>query len=114
MRSSKGQVRKVERFVEKPDQKTAEKYLSHGGYLWNSGMFVWKAGVILEEIKAYLPDLYRQLKKMKTDAIDPAAWKTIKGISVDYGILEKSRRVMVIPARDLGWSDLGSWNALSD
>ena len=113
-RSSRAQVRRVERFVEKPDQKTAEKYLRHGGYLWNSGMFVWKAGVILEEIKAYLPDLYRRLKKMKSDVIDPGAWKRIKGISVDYGILEKSRRVMVIPARDLGWSDLGSWNALSE
>jgi len=114
MRASKSQVRKVERFVEKPDQKTAEKYLRHGGYLWNSGMFVWKAGVILDEIKAYLPDLYRRLSKMNSDAIDPAAWKRIQGISVDYGILEKSRRVMVIPVRDLGWSDLGSWSALSD
>ncbi len=116
----RGKCFQVEKFVEKPDVKTAERYLKHGGYLWNSGMFVWKAGVILDEIKAYLPDLYRQLKKMGSDvkmgrgAINPRIWKNIKSISVDYGILERSRRVMVIPARDLGWSDLGSWNALSE
>jgi len=131
----KAQVKavKVERFVEKPNRKTAEKYLKHGGYFWNSGMFVWKAGVILDEIKTHLPDLFKKLRRQAQPAplplvgrgkgrgeapepltINPKIWKSITPISIDYGILENSRRVMVIPAKDLEWSDLGSWNALSD
>ncbi len=134
----RGKCFKVEKFVEKPDVKTAERYLKHGGYLWNSGMFVWKAAVIQAEIKSHLPKLYNKLSLMfskpieetrfrpgagtvketeflpGTTAINPKLWRAIDPISIDYGILEKSRRVMVIPARDLGWSDLGSWNALSE
>ena len=113
---SKSQTRvfSVERFVEKPDGKTAEKYLKEKKYLWNSGMFVWKAGVILEEIKTYLPDLYRSLALLsQSQELDPRLWSKINAISVDYGILEKSKRVVVLPARDLSWSDLGSWSAFS-
>jgi len=124
---------KVEKFVEKPDRKTAEKYLKHGGYYWNSGMFIWKASVILDEIKSYLPKLYKTLSLMPVEEvwprpgrlpveeaeprpkdIDANLWKTITPISIDYGVLEKSKKGMVIPAKDLGWSDLGSWSALSD
>lgn len=95
----------VDKFVEKPDKKTAEKYVKAKTYFWNSGMFVWKAQVILEEIKRYLPDLYNKLSLKK--------WDSIKPISIDYGVLEKSHRVIMIPGNNLGWSDLGSWSAFS-
>ena len=95
----------VEKFTEKPDKKTAEKYYQARKYYWNSGMFIWKAAVILDEIKRYLPDLSSKLSLDR--------WASIKPISIDYGVLEKSRRVVMLPARDLGWSDLGSWAAFS-
>ncbi len=105
---------KVIKFTEKPDKKTAEKYIKAGNYFWNSGMFVWKAGVILDEIKAYLPELFRTLALIsQAKELDARIWAKILPISIDYGILEKSKRVMVIPAKDLGWSDLGSWSAFS-
>jgi mannose-1-phosphate guanylyltransferase/mannose-6-phosphate isomerase len=104
----------VDRFVEKPDLKRAQQYFKDKKFLWNSGMFVWKAGVILEEMKAHLPELYRTLALLSQSRdIDPRVWQKIEPISIDYGILEKSRRVLVIPAGDLGWSDLGSWKAFS-
>ena len=114
--SSKSQVKAcpVQKFTEKPDKKTAEKYLKEKKYFWNSGMFVWKAGAILDEMKAYLPELYRALALISQDKeLDPRVWAKLESISIDYGVLEKSKRVMVIPAKDLGWSDLGSWNAFS-
>lgn len=110
----KAQGSKVVKFTEKPDKKTAEKYLKTGSYFWNSGMFVWKAAVILDEIKAHLPELYRTLALIvEAKELDARIWAKISAISIDYGILEKSKRVMVIPAKDLGWSDLGSWSAFS-
>ncbi|PIZ83258.1 MAG: mannose-1-phosphate guanylyltransferase/mannose-6-phosphate isomerase, partial [Candidatus Omnitrophica bacterium CG_4_10_14_0_2_um_filter_44_9] len=105
---------KVDKFVEKPDKKTAEKYIKAKTYFWNSGMFVWKAGVILDEIKAHLPELFRTLAIIsQAKELDSRIWAKISPISIDYGILEKSKRVVVIPAKDLGWSDLGSWSAFS-
>lgn len=95
----------VEKFTEKPDQKTAQKYFKSKRYFWNSGMFIWKASVILDEIKSYLPDLNSKLSLVK--------WNSIKPISIDYGVLEKSRRVVMLPGKGLGWSDLGSWSAFS-
>jgi mannose-1-phosphate guanylyltransferase/mannose-6-phosphate isomerase len=110
----KSQGHKVTRFTEKPDKKTAEKYVKAKTYFWNSGMFIWKANVILEELKKYLPELYRTLALMsQSSAIDSRVWSKISPISIDYGVLEKSKIVSVIPAKDLGWSDLGSWNAFS-
>ena len=105
---------KVIKFTEKPDKKTAEKYIKAKTYFWNSGMFVWKAEVILDEIKAHLPELYRTLALIsQAKELDSRIWAKITSISIDYGILEKSKRVVVIPAKDLGWSDLGSWSAFS-
>jgi len=96
---------KVDKFTEKPDKKNAEKYCKAGNYYWNSGMFIWKASAISGEIKKYLPDLSQKL--------DLKNWDSIKPVSIDYGVLEKSRRAVVIPASNLGWSDLGSWSAYS-
>jgi mannose-1-phosphate guanylyltransferase / mannose-6-phosphate isomerase len=102
---------RVEAFLEKPDEKKAEEYFRSRRFLWNSGIFIWKAGVILEEMKTYLPFLYSNIRKITGKNIG-RIWKRLPAISIDYGIMEKSRKVVTIPA-DIQWTDLGSWQALS-
>lgn len=103
----------VDKFLEKPGLNNAKKYFKDKKFYWNSGMFVWKANVLLEEIKAYLPDLYRNLGRIKSVNDIPKVWPAIKAISVDYGIMEHSKRIALIPA-NFYWTDLGSWDALSE
>lgn len=115
---SKQEILEVERFVEKPDKSTAEAYVSSGNYLWNSGMFIWKASTILKNIEMHLPDLYQGLMKIK-DNIDKddieeilyEEYQNFDSISIDYGIMEKANSVYTIPG-NFGWDDVGSWNAL--
>ncbi len=110
----------VERFVEKPDFKTAEKYVASWQYLWNPAMFVFRVDAMLEKYRRWLPSSYRLLRRMQS-AIDTAHERsTIKRlfpkmekISIDYGIMEKDRQMLVIPA-DLTWSDIGSWSAVHE
>jgi mannose-1-phosphate guanylyltransferase len=111
---------KVERFVEKPDVVTAARYLADGGYLWNSGIFVFRADVILDEIGRAMPVLGEQLDAIRRTIGTPAYARTLKrvfpdcpSISIDYGVMEKSLRIAVVPA-EFGWSDVGSFAALSD
>ena len=111
---------KVERFVEKPDVVTAARYLADGSYLWNSGIFVFRADVILEEIGRAMPVLGELLQVIQRALGTPAYPRTLKrvfpecpSISIDYGVMEKSQRIAVVPA-DFGWSDVGSFAALSD
>ncbi len=111
---------KVERFVEKPDVVTAARYLAEGDYLWNSGIFAFRADVILEEIRRAMPVLGEQLDAIQEALGTPAYARTLKrvfpdcpSISIDYGVMEKSSRIAVVPA-DFGWSDVGSFAALSD
>lgn len=111
---------KVERFVEKPDVVTAARYLADGSYLWNSGIFVFRADVILEEIGRAMPVLREQLEAIRKALGTPGYARTLKrvfpdcpSISIDYGVMEKSQRIAVVPA-DFGWSDVGSFAALSD
>lgn len=109
---------KVLQFVEKPDSKTAEEYLAKGTYLWNSGMFVWKTGTILSEIKNYIPEVYSIIEKigvaLNTEAEEEALqqlYPQIPKISIDYGVMERSKRVRCMPG-DFGWNDVGSWDML--
>jgi len=111
---------KVLKFTEKPDLETARKYLKEERYLWNSGIFIWKARVILEEMRKYMPDLYQGLMKIKESIGTPQekevmgeVFKNLENISIDYGIMEKTDRALVIPA-DIKWSDVGSWAALEE
>ena len=111
---------KVERFVEKPDVVTAARYLAEGSYLWNSGIFVFRADVILDEIRNAMPVLGELLQVLDRALGTPAWARTLKRIfpdcpstSIDYGVMEKSHRIAVVPA-DLGWSDVGSFAALSE
>ncbi len=109
---------KVKRFVEKPDRKTAEQYLMDGRYLWNSGMFIWKTQAFWQALKRFLPSMHHSFCQLTNIFDTPhfmetveVVYKNMKSISVDYGIMEKSDKVLVIPA-DIGWNDIGSWTAL--
>ncbi len=114
-RAVKGGACAVKRFVEKPDAKTAEKYLKAGNFYWNSGMFAFKASVMVKEFKTFEPDLFSSLKKLtsqKTE-ITMEQYCTLPDISIDYAIMEKTKKGVVLPA-DFGWSDIGSWKSLYD
>lgn len=109
-------VFKVKTFAEKPNLQTAERFLASGDFLWNSGMFVWRADAILREIERCLPDLHQELLKIAEVLGTPQyqsrlemVYGLIRGISVDYGVMEKAENVYVIPGK-FGWSDIGSWD----
>ncbi|MGD9045943.1 MAG: mannose-1-phosphate guanylyltransferase/mannose-6-phosphate isomerase [Desulfobacterales bacterium] len=108
-------AQKLKRFVEKPDLSTAEKYIKAGNFFWNSGMFAFKASVILSEFETYQPELLAKMKTIFT--IDkPIARKDydqLTDISIDYAIMEKTEKGVVLPS-DIGWSDIGSWKSLHD
>ncbi len=108
----------VTSFKEKPDAETAQSYLDAGNYYWNSGMFSFKAGLFLEELKRYSPKIYdasfAAFTNAKNDAMIRISHDEMMAIpedSIDYAVMEKSDRVKVVPA-DIGWSDLGSFDAL--
>jgi mannose-1-phosphate guanylyltransferase len=110
----------VERFVEKPDVVTASRYLAEGGYLWNSGIFLFRADVIIEEIRRAMPVLGEQLAVIEQSLGTPSYARTLArvfpaatSVSIDYGVMEKSQRIAVVPA-EFGWSDVGSFAALSE
>src|SRR3989338_156422 len=102
----------VERFVEKPSLEKAKKFLKNKAYFWNSGMFVWRADVILNEFRKSLPRIFYFLKNHHDPRRITRVWPKLESISVDYGILEKAKKVALIPCLKLGWSDVGSWQAL--
>ena len=98
---------KVTRFVEKPDRARAESMV-HDGYLWNSGIFVWRVGDFLSEVRAHTPEVS---KALDTAHDLEAFFAAVKPVSVDVGVLERSDRVRVVPG-DFGWDDVGTWGAL--
>jgi mannose-1-phosphate guanylyltransferase len=111
----------VSEFVEKPDLEKARNYLESREYYWNAGIFVATAETILNEMKAHLPGLFSGLLRLKKafgtkgfEAEFKAVYEGIKGVSFDYGIMEKTReKVYVLPC-ECGWSDVGSWSSLYD
>jgi mannose-1-phosphate guanylyltransferase len=104
-----GSLRRVARFVEKPDRTRAEAMVA-AGCLWNSGIFAWRVGVLLEELHAHCPDVSVPLDANPDDL--HAFFAAVKTpIAIDVGVLERSSRVMVVPG-DFGWSDVGTWAAL--
>jgi mannose-1-phosphate guanylyltransferase len=109
----------VKRFKEKPDEETAQKLLRSGDHSWNSGMFIWRADVILTEIQKQMPVLAGELQRIgetwgtpKQDEVLHACWPDLKNETVDYGIMENAEKVAVLPAGGLGWSDVGMWSSL--
>ncbi|MGL6107510.1 mannose-1-phosphate guanylyltransferase [Romboutsia sp.] len=105
-------------FVEKPSFEVAKAYVESKKYVWNSGMFVWKVSKILEDFKRYLPKVYEKLEQLskflgteeEAKAIQ-RIYPTIPSISIDYGVMERSNDVVVVPG-DFGWNDVGSWDSL--
>ncbi|MCR4297785.1 MAG: mannose-1-phosphate guanylyltransferase/mannose-6-phosphate isomerase [Gallionella sp.] len=114
-------IYEVERFTEKPDHAAAERFLKEGDYYWNSGMFVWRASVILAEIERHLPAVHQIVQTILAESRDAETFRqavekhfaAMPSISIDYGVLEKSDRVLLIPC-DIGWNDVGSWQAVHE
>lgn len=109
---------RVNRFVEKPDIETAERFIGSGNYSWNSGMFIFCASVMIEEFAQHLPRLARQLDEIAAArgteseaATFDRVWRDMENETIDVGIMEKSERVAVLPL-DVGWSDVGNWASL--
>lgn len=111
------EVIKVEKFVEKPNKDLAEVYVANGNYLWNGGMFIWKANNILNEISKYSPNTFEALHKIQyaeeedLQALINEKYGKTESISIDYAVLEKSKDIYVIPS-NFGWDDIGSWEAI--
>jgi mannose-1-phosphate guanylyltransferase len=104
----------VERFTEKPDGETATRYVAGGRHLWNAGMFVFTVDSIRDAFRRHLPRSAETLAELQRD---PARlrelWGTLDATSIDYGIMERSRHILTAPA-DIGWSDVGSWDAAAE
>ncbi len=115
----------VARFVEKPDLKTAESYIAAGNYFWNSGMFCFRIGTVLAEFQAHAPQVLEaalatiEQSRLATSSgyscltLDPEQFGKLPNISIDYALMERSSKVATVPC-DIGWSDIGSWNAVSE
>ncbi len=102
---------KVAKFAEKPDLATAGKYIKNSGYYWNSGMFSFTIGTMLAEFKAHAPEISRKMPQ--TLARMTADFKNMPSISIDYAVMEKSKKAAVLPI-DILWSDVGSWDSLHE
>jgi mannose-1-phosphate guanylyltransferase len=110
----------VSAFHEKPTPDRARQFLNDGGYLWNSGMFVWRVSSILQAVERHLPDVYSELKSItpplsetnSTSAIREA-YSRIRSVSIDYGVMEHADNVLTVKA-DFDWNDIGSWSAVYD
>ena len=107
---------KVNKFVEKPDVQTAEKYISEGNYYWNSGIFMFKASVLLEEASKCAPEIYNNLKNFdftKSSEIPFTEFDKMPSISIDYAVMEKSDKIALVQLKS-AWNDLGSWKSIYD
>lgn len=110
-----GRLRRVDRFVEKPDAATASAWLTGGKHLWNAGIFVMRAGVFLAALDRHLPGVAAPAHQLAAAGFDPDAlaryYAAVPSISMDYGVMEKASEVFTVPGR-FAWDDLGGWNAL--
>jgi len=111
----------VAEFKEKPDQRTAQEYIDSGNYYWNGGIFVFTASAYLEELKRFEPEVYKAAESAMSKAqpdldfirIDEAAFIASPSISIDYGVMERTSKAVVV-SLNAGWNDVGSWSALWD
>ena len=119
-----GNGKKVNRFVEKPNLETAKQYLADGNYLWNSGMFCFRASTLLEQLKIWAPKvasnvemcwagMYQQAALSTALEIPDIPFETVPNISIDYALMERSDKVVVVDG-DFAWNDIGSWAAIRD
>jgi mannose-1-phosphate guanylyltransferase len=121
-----GPVLPIDTFVEKPDIDRARQYFESGNYFWNSGIFIWKTSVVIEQFRKLLPAHFEafgplaSLEPKEMASNDGPAWEikkkifdTVESVSIDYGIMERAENRVVIPG-DFGWTDLGSWKSIDD
>ncbi len=112
-------LHRVRRFVEKPNEKTARRYLQRGDYLWNAGIFAWSVGAILEELETHAPELQRAWGPTLGSRRRPTAeqlrgiYRRAPSVSIDVAVLERSRRVWTLPVR-FHWNDVGTWASLAE
>jgi mannose-1-phosphate guanylyltransferase len=113
-----GRARRVQAFIEKPSATRARRFLASGRYLWNAGIFVWEVATVLALLERHLPRVIRPLRaairaapSRRATAL-ARAYARLPAVSIDYGIMEKARDVLVVPGR-FGWSDVGNWAALA-
>lgn len=116
---------KVKRFVEKPDLEAAQRYIAAGNYFWNAGIFCFQVGAVIEELRQHAPDVLNAVEQTfqssrcatatgyRCMTLDPEHFGNVPDISIDYALMERSTKVATVPC-DLGWSDIGSWNAVSE
>ena len=107
---------KVNKFVEKPNEKLAEEYIKAGNYYWNSGIFMFKASTLLDELKSCSPDIYSLLVNFdftKSNEIPYIEFDKMPSISIDYAVMEKSNKIALVKLES-DWNDLGSWKSIYD
>ena len=108
---------KVDEFKEKPDEKTAQKYVDSGIYYWNSGIFMFRGSVILQELKKYCPDISKAMSKFEylenNNGVTFDSFDRMPSISIDYAVMEKSDKIALLPLES-DWNDLGSWQSIYD
>ena len=116
--SSDSQLKEVKIFTEKPDLEMAREFVSSGDFLWNSGIFVWSTSSIINRFESHLKEVYNAfsegvdlLNSISESEFIAKTYPTLKSISIDYGIMEKSKDVYVLPV-DFGWSDLGTFGSI--
>lgn len=115
----KGEGNSVRSFVEKPDLETAKAYLASGEYFWNSGMFAFRNDTVIQQMTDLCPEICASMEQAVANGVSDGTFFRLQGVSmasspsdsIDYALLEKSNQVAVVPV-DLGWSDIGSWQAL--
>lgn len=108
----------VKRFIEKPQETLAREFCANENFTWNSGMFISRVDTLLEEFRNYMPDLFNTISGLMSYlGVDHrnnefvSGWSSIQPQTIDYGIMEKTRFAAVLPAKDLGWNDVGSWDS---
>lgn len=111
-------ARRIASFKEKPDRSTAERFLASGSYAWNSGMFVWRAGTILDELARHCPELHTSLRALHRGraaggALDEAGYRALPSLPIDVAVMERSSAGCVLPV-DFEWNDVGAWPALEE
>lgn len=115
-----GTAYRAARFVEKPEQERAERYVASGKFLWNASMFFWRVDALAAEIRRLQPEISAGVRKIASawesreqERITARVWASLPNVTIDHGIMEKATRVAVIPA-EMGWSDVGDWHGLGE